>query len=89
MSPAPNRLVRVDSVGDEIVDGDLSAKRSPRNFHAEMRQNKALADSLMHGPLSASTAAKLDLSYKQRLANTDTKKPTNKSANAYTDSLTL
>lgn len=63
-SPAPNRLVRVDSVGDDIVEEDSSAMRSHRKFHAEMRHNKALADSLMRGPVSASTTAELDLSYK-------------------------
>lgn len=77
-SPPPNRLVRVDSVGDDIVEAQLSAKRSQRNFHAEMRQNKALADSLMRGPVrpaavSASAAGKLDLAYQQRLVNTEKK----------------
>ena len=87
-SPAPTRIIRVDSVGDEI--SDLSGKKSQRNFHAEMRSNKALADSILTGVVSspdvpAATAGPLDLSYKQRLANTEVKRPREQDAGSYAD----
>lgn len=87
-SPAPNRIIRVDSVGDEI--SDRSGKKSQRHFHAEMRSNKALADTILTGVVSspdvpAATAAPLDLSYKQRLANTEVKRQREQDGGSYAE----